>query len=140
MKSKILRRTIILTLLVAMFAMTTMVEASPNYTYSFAFKDLVNHFEDYHEKGDGDTEQNWYFTIYNNGTGNVSKANVLGVKMNRLNNNTADRYRTFDYYPDKKPIAYLAYVAETDIMYLGAKKDNSSTSPVTLYANGAYNP
>lgn len=139
MRGKILRRTVILTLLVAMFALTTVVEASPNYYFKFEFTDRVNHFEAEHYKGD--TEQNWYFHVYNDGVTNVSPANILGYKMNRKGNNNVHEYDCFRGETwDTIKIPYQATVASDDIMYLGAKKDLDSTSDATLYANGAYNP
>ena len=113
--------------------------ASPNYYYNFEFTDRVNHQEPYHEKGD--TEQVWVFTLYNTGNSNVSRTNILGVKMNRTTDNYVDVYRTYTgRTPNTVCITYLSYVASDDVMFLGAKKDSDSTSYATLYANGAYNP
>ncbi len=138
MKSNNFARTIVcLTLLLVLFIPVAAL-ASPNYSYNFAFTDRVNHQEPYHEKGD--TEQNWYFTLYNSGTSNVSSTNILGVKMNRTYDNYVDVYRTYTGRTLNKCIAYLSYVSESDTMFLGAKKDSDSTSYATLYANGAYNP
>lgn len=134
---KIMRTLICLTLLFALLIPVTAL-ASPNYSYNFEFTDRVNHQEPYHEKGD--TEQNWYFTLYNTGNSNVSSTNILGVKMNRTEDNYVDVYRTHTKATPSTPYAYLSYVASDDVMFLGAKKDSDSTSYATLYANGAYNP
>lgn len=135
--NKIMRTFIVLTLLFALFVPVTAL-ASPNYYYNFEFTDRVNHQEDYHEKED--PEQNWYFTLYNTGRSNVSSTNILGVKMNRTEDNYVDVYRIYTKATPSTPYAYLSYVASDDIMFLGAKKDSESTSYATLYANGAYNP
>lgn len=135
--NKIMRAVIGLTLLFALFVPVTAL-ASPNYYYDLEYTDRNNHQEPYHEKGD--TEQNWYFTLYNTGRSNVSSTNILGVKMNRTHDNYVDVYRTYTGRTDNKHFAYLNYVASDDVMYLGAKKDSASTSYATLYANGCYNP
>lgn len=135
--NKIMRTIIGLTLLLALFIPVTAL-ASPNYFYNFEFTDRVNHQEPYHEKGD--PEQNWYFTLYNTGSSNVSNTNILGVKMNRTVDNYVDVYRIHTVAINNKPYEYLSYVASDDVMFLGAKKDSTSTSYATLYANGAYNP
>lgn len=135
--NKILRTVITLTLLVVMLIPVTAL-ASPDYFYDFEFTDRNNHQEPYHEKGD--SEQNWYFTLYNTGRSNVSSTNILGVKMNRTEKNYVDIYRLHTGAINNKPYPYLSYVASDDVMYLGAKKDSESTSYATLYANGAYNP
>lgn len=138
MKSKkIMRMVICLTLLVTLLTPVTAL-ASPNYYYNFEFTDRVNHQEPYHEKGD--TEQVWVFTLYNTGNSNVSRTNILGVKMNRTTDNYVDVYRTHTEAISNHPYSYLAYVGSRDVMFLGAKKDSDSTSYATLYANGAYNP
>ena len=136
--NKIMRTIIGLTLLVALLVPVTALATSPNYYYTFVFTDRVNHQEAYHEKGD--TEQRWYFTLYNTGKSNVSSTNILGVKMNRTYDNYVDVYRTYTRSVNNKAIDYRSYVSEDDVMFLGAKKDSDSTSYATLYANGAYNP
>lgn len=135
--NKIMRTIIVLTLLFTLFVPVTAL-ASDDYFYDFEFTDRLNHQEPYCEKGD--TEQNWYFTLYNTGRSNVSSANILGVKMNRTEDNYVDVYRTHVRSIRNQPYAYLSYVASDDVMFLGAKKDSESTSYATLYANGAYNP
>lgn len=135
--NKILQTVITLTLLVVMLIPVAAL-ASPDYFFDFEYTDRVNHQEPYHEKGD--TEQNWYFTLYNTGRSNVSSTNILGVKMNRTERNYVDVYRTYTGRTNTTPFAYLDYVASDDVMFLGAKKDSDSTSYATLYANGAYNP
>lgn len=133
--NKILRTVITLTLLVVMLIPVTAL-ASDNYFYSFEYTDRVNHQEPYYVKGD--TEQFWYFTLYNTGKSNVSSTNILGTKANRTENNYVDVYRTYTE-ATHRIYDYLAYVASDDVMFLGAKKDSDSTSYATLYANGAYN-
>lgn len=137
--NKIMRTIIGLTLLVALLVPVTALAANPgDHFYNFKFTDRVNHQEPHYEKGD--TEQRWYFTLYNTGKSNVSSTNILGVKMNRTYNNYVDVYRTYTRSTNNKAIDYLSYVNNDDIMFLGAKKDSDSTSYATLYANGAYNP
>lgn len=60
--------------------------------------------------------------------------------MNRTVDNYVDVYRIHTVAINNKPYEYLSYVASDDVMFLGAKKDSTSTSYATLYANGAYNP
>lgn len=135
--NKIMRTIICLTMLFTLFVPVTAL-ASPNYFYDFEFTDRVNHQEPYHEKED--TEPYWYFTLYNTGRSNVSSTNILGVKMNRTEDNNVDVYRTHTGAIYRQPYEYLSYVASDDVMFLGAKKDSESSSYATLYANGAYNP
>ncbi len=138
MKNNILRVIIALTLLVAVFVPVTALATSPNYSFYFEITDRNNHVEPYHEKGD--SEQKWVLTLYNNGTNNMSDANIFGAKMNRTYGQDVDRYHTFSRYVTQYPLYYLNTVYSDDIMYLGYKKDRDSASTASLIISGMYNP
>lgn len=138
MKSnKILRVIIALTLLVAVLVPVTALAASPNYAFSFDFYNLSNQTTATYEKGD--SEQNWYISLYNNGTNNMSSSNILGVRMNR-GGYYVSGYHTFSNYVTSHQLPYTTSVKSTDMMYMGAKKDNTSTSSAALHISGQFNP
>lgn len=128
---------IALTLLVAVLVPVTALAASPNYPFSFDFYNLSNDKTDAYEKGD--SEQNWYISLYNNGSNNMSSSNVLGVRMNR-GGYYVSGYHTFSNYVTGYRLPYTTSVNSTDMMYMGAKKDNTSTSSAALHISGQFNP
>lgn len=79
-------------------------------------------------------------SLHNNGTNNLSGSNILWLKMNRSKNNNVDVYHRFSLYVSNYGIPYQAYVASTDYVYLGLKKDDASTSSANLIISGKYNP
>lgn len=138
-KTNILSAILALVLLLAVFIPVTAL-AVPNNDYPlyFEFTDLENHrLSDYQK---GDYEQKWVVTLYNDGTNNLSNANILGLKMNRPSNNNIDIYHRFSQYVSHYGIPYQSYVANTDYVHLGLKKDDASTSSAALIISGMYNP
>lgn len=138
-KNKILRAIIALTLLIAICIPVTAFAASPNYDFSFRFTNLANKTTDSYQKGD--TEQNWYVSLYDNDTNNMSSKNILGLRMNRNGSYISD-YHTFSNYVTSYQLPYDddVTVYSTDWVYMGAKKDSTSTSTAALVISGKFNP
>lgn len=137
--NKIMRAIIALMLLVAICIPVTAFAASPNYEFSFKFTDLLNKTTESYQKGD--TEQNWYVSLYNNGTSTMSSTNILGLRMNRNGSYISD-YHTFSNYVTSYQLPYNddVTVSSTDWVYMGAKKDSTSTSTAALVISGKFNP
>lgn len=135
--SKTLRLIVALTLLVAVLVPVTALAASPNYPFKFTFTNLANQITETYQKGD--SEQNWYVSLYNNGTNTMSSSNVLGLRMNR-NGAGVSGYHTFSNYVTSYRLPYTTSVKSTDWLYMGAKKDNSSTTSAALNISGQFNP
>jgi len=95
-------------------------------------------------KSDGDTK--WYLTIYNNGYNTMSSTNILGARMNfSLNADGSKRsfasgYHTFSNYVTQYPMSYIYFVQKNDLMVMGLKKDDTSTSSTVLRVSGQYAP
>lgn len=137
--NKIMRAIIALMLLVAICIPVTAFAASPNYAFSFEFSNLNDQTTDSYQKGD--TEQNWYVSLYNNGTNTMSSSNILGLRMNR-NGSFISGYHTFSNYVTSYQLPYYddVTVKSTDWVYMGAKKDSTSTSTADLVISGKFNP
>lgn len=95
-------------------------------------------------KSDDDTK--WYLTIDNNGYNTMSSTNILGARMNfSLNEDGSERsvasgYHTFSNYVTEYPMKYLYYVKKGDLMVMGVKKDDTSTSSTVLRVSGEFAP
>ena len=128
---------ITLSLLVAMLIPVTALAASPNYPFKFEFYDLANQKDAPHQKGD--SEQNWYVSLYNNGVNTLSDYNILGLRMNRGGSYVSD-YHTFSRYVSGYRLPYTTRVSSDNWMVMGAKKDSDSTSNAPLRISGQVNP
>lgn len=128
-----------LTLIIA--ALVPISAMAVNHDFYFEFYDLNNQRDpNYYTKSD--SEQNWYVTALNMNGCNVSSTNVLGVKMHHLESvgavATYERVEDFKYHHWK----YIANAPSSleDHYYLGAKKDDKSTSSNALIAVGVFCP
>lgn len=130
---------VVLTLIVA--TLVPISAMAVNHEFYFEFHDLYNQI-DPNRYTKSDSEQRWYVTAYNMNGCNVSTSNVLGVRMHHLESVgavatyelvTDFRYHVWDY------ITQVPYTS-SDHYYLGAKKDNTSTSTSPLTAVGVYCP
>lgn len=138
-KNKVMCAIIALIVLISTFVpVTAFAATSTDYDLYFEFKDLENHrLADFQKEDD---EQKWVVSLYNNGISNMSSTNILGLKMNRTSNNNIDVYHRFSQYVTRYGIPYQSYVAATDYVHLGLKKDDASTSSANLIISGMYNP
>ena len=117
--------------------------------YDFKFYDTVSTDIQTPPRAKTDDDTNWWIRIYDNGRNTLSSTNILGVRMNfSLNEDGSKRrfaseYRKFNSYMaagTEYPIPYIYFVKKNDLMVLGAKKDDSSTSSRVLYVEGKYAP
>lgn len=141
-------RTVVVLVLVAMCLIPLAAQAT-FWPYSFTFYDVTTTEIQSPPRAKSDNDTNWWIRIYDNGYNTISSTNKLGVRMNfSLNEDGSERsfaseYRTFSGYMadgTEYPIPYIYYVKAGDLMVLGAKKDNTSTSSMVLRVSGKYAP
>lgn len=146
--ANVVTKTVVIIVLVAMCLIPLAAQAS-FWRYSFVFTDEVTNKIQTPPRAKSDNDTNWWIRIYNNGYNTLSSTNVLGVRMNfSLNADGSERsfasaYRTFNSYMapgTEYPIPYIYTVKKNDLMVLGAKKDDSSTSTAVLRVSGEYAP
>lgn len=121
-----------------------------NTPYKFVFADDVTTDLSEHMAHKRDDEQNWYISIhsYNETFGRyntVSATNIFGARLNKVGNisgtthNNIGGYRLHTQYKTYQ-WGYL-YPATRDMtFFIGAKKDDTSSSNATLYVSGKYCP
>ena len=146
--ANVFTKTVAMFVLVAMCLIPLAAQAT-FWPYDFTFYDEIAQDIQTPPRAKSDNDTNWWIRIYDNGVNTISRTNVLGVRMNfSLNADGSERsfasaYRTFNSYMDpgtEYPIPYIYTVQKGNLMVLGAKKDNSSTSSNVLYVEGQYAP
>lgn len=114
--------------------------------YYFEFYDVTTTGISSPPRAKSDNDTRWYLTIYNNGYNTMSSTNILGARMNfSLNEDGSERsvasgYHTFSNYVNEYPMNYLYYVKKGDLMVMGIKKDDTSSSSTLLRVSGEYAP
>lgn len=134
-KHRFLCMIVTLILVVAAVAPVTALAYPGDHLFEFNYSDAEDHPEPSHQKEDD--EQKWVVTLYDESS-NMSRSNILGLKMNRSGDNNVDRWHTFSNHVKHYGIPYQDYVASTDMMFLGKKKMSNHSE--NLYVTGAYNP
>lgn len=146
--ANVVTKTVVILVLVAMCLIPLAAQAT-FWNYDFIFYDVIAQDIETPPRAKSDNDTNWWIRIYDNGVNTISRTNVLGVRMNfSLNADGTERsfasaYRTFNSYMapgTEYPIPYIYTVQKNDLMVLGAKKDDSSTSSNVLYVEGKYAP
>lgn len=146
--ANVVTKTVVLFVLVAVCLIPLAAQAY-FWDYSFVFYDTIGDDIESPPRQKSDDDTNWWIRIYDDGINTLSSTNKLGVRMNfSLNEDGSERsfasaYRVFDSYMKdgtEHPIPYIYFVQKNDLMVLGAKKDNSSTSSRALYVAGKYAP
>lgn len=141
-------------ILCAMCAIPTVAFADTyvgNTPYRFEFYDDTTTELSEHNACKRDGEQQWYISLhsYNQNLGRyntVSATNIFGARLNKVGNisdtikhNNIGGYRIHTEY---KTYAWsYLYPATMDMyFFLGAKKDDTSSSSTALYVSGNYCP
>lgn len=146
--ANVVMKTVVMFVLVAVCLIPLAAQAD-FWPYDFTFYDTVSTDIKRPPRAKSDNDTNWWIRIYDNGRNTLSSTNILGVRMNfSLNADGSERsfasaYRTFNSYMDpgtEYPIPYIYTVQKGNLMVLGAKKDDSSTSSRMLYVEGKYAP
>lgn len=146
--ANVVTKTVVILVLVAMCLIPLAAQAT-FWPYDFTFYDVIAQDIQTPPRAKSDNDTNWWIRIYDNGVNTISSTNVLGVRMNfSLNADGSERsyaseYAKFNSYMDpgtEYPIPYIYFVQTGDLMVLGAKKDDSSTSSNVLYVEGKYAP
>lgn len=141
-------KTVVILVLVAMCLIPLAAQAT-FWPYDFTFSDVISPDIQTPPRAKSDDDTNWWIRIYDNGVNTISSTNVLGVRMNfSLNADGSQRsfasaYRTFNSYMapgTEYPIPYIYTVQKNNLMVLGAKKDDTSTSSMVLRVSGKYAP
>lgn len=146
--ANVVTKTVAMLVLVAVCLIPLAAQAT-FWSYDFTFYDTIGQDIERPPRAKSDNDTNWWIRIYDNGINTLSSTNILGVRMNfSLNEDGSERsfasaYRTFNSYMaegTEYPIPYIYFVQKGDLMVLGAKKDDSSTSSRMLYVEGKYAP
>lgn len=146
--ANVVTKTVVMLVLVAMCLIPLAAQAT-FWPYSFTFYDVTTTEIQTPPRAKSDNDTNWWIRIYDNGVNTISRTNVLGVRMNFSLNadgskrSFASKYQPFNSYMaegTEYPIPYIYYVKAGDLMVLGAKKDDSSSSSMVLRVSGDYAP
>lgn len=146
--ANVVTKTVVLFVLVAVCLIPLAAQAT-FWPYDFTFNDTVANKIQTPPRAKSDNDTNWWIRIYDNGYNTISSTNILGVRMNfSLNEDGSERsfasaYGKFSSYMDEGteyPIPYIYFVQKGDLMVLGAKKDDKSSSPMVLRVSGKYAP
>lgn len=144
MKNKKKLQRIVSALLLVVMALGSMTAMAANHDFSFTFRNLSNQTTENMNKSDD--EQNWYVSLdtKNKDTGvanTMSDTNILGLRMNSdTTRSYVSKYHTFSNYVTSYKLAYTSEVTTSTDLYMGAKKDSSSTSSATLTISGRVCP
>ncbi len=128
-----------------MFSLSTTVHAETRW-FRFLFTNDTMQEMYYPGASKADNEQNWYLTLVEydieSGISNSTLAsnNKFGCKLHRSYSDYVDIYRIYNSYVTAKRIPYQTTVYQGDVMNIKGKKDNSSTSSVSLQVYGKYTP
>lgn len=140
MKAKKLVTAIVI-LVLAISVMSPVCAFAANHPYSFTFENVTDTTRTgLYSKSDSD--QHWYLSTYNYAENTLSSRNVLGVRMH----DTAHTGYVSNYHTITDYSTYLCYDYTTEVsnvdnkFYLGAKKDDSSTSSAALTISGQFCP
>lgn len=141
MKRKALFTTI-LALALAVATLLPIGASAVDHPYNFTFNSVNGtQYTENHTKSD--TEQHWYVSTHNYAGNTLSSTNVLGVRMHDKNSiGYISNYHTFSRHTGNVRLDYTTYVSNDNgnYFYMGAKKDNSSTSSTPLVISGNFCP
>ena len=115
-----------------------------NTSYKFKFNS-INDIQpsDYGEKDDN--SQYWYLSLdsyndYYNRSNTLSASNIFGCRLHRDDYDSIDTYRLHKSYGSSFKYHYNTSTSKGESMFLKGQKDDSSTSPYTLYVSGRFCP
>jgi hypothetical protein len=133
----------ILALSLALAVSMSVVAYATNYNWDFVFTNTAT-TSNTPTVSKGDSEQNWYISIDStNPSGRVntlSSTNKLGVRANFGGGGFASIYVILNSYVSGYSTPYTSTVTAQSQIFMGAKKDDSSTSSASLYVSGRWNP
>jgi hypothetical protein len=133
--------TLTMILILAVSVISPICALAANHPYSFNFANVVDSSRTgLYSKSD--LEQHWYLSTYNYVGNTLSSSNILGVRMHDTAHiGYVSNYHTVASYTTNLCFDYTTQVSNVNNQfYMGAKKDDSSTSGAALTISGQFCP